>query len=150
MAEPPTLLLKVAQSVAVNWPLLTTLALGRFMTKALMVVVMLKLLPVVPVETLAIMLLTIRELLADKFLLASVVTRELAERVAILTLPRAVTWKKLAPDVEATAKIGRVWEELEAATNRVPPDGVEELIIKDLVVLSQRKLAVPVVVVAAL
>jgi len=87
--------------------------------------------------------------LEDRFLLASVVTRELAVKVAMLTLPRAVTWKKLAPVVEATVKMGRVWAEVEAAMVKVPPVGVEELMIKLLAALSQRKEAEPDVVEAA-
>ena len=83
-------------------------AVGRLMTKALVLVVMLKMLPAVPVETLLIMLLTIKLELEERLLLASVVTKELAVKVATLTLPTAVTWKKEAPLVEATAKTGRV------------------------------------------
>ena len=53
-AEPESLLLKVRKSVAKSWPLLVMLALGRLMTKELVLVVMLKILPAVPVETLEI------------------------------------------------------------------------------------------------
>ena len=61
-------------------------AKGRFMVREFVVVLMLKMLPVVPVETLLIMLLTtIPE--EDKFLLASVVTKLLAVKVAKLALP---------------------------------------------------------------
>src|SRR4051812_35481 len=63
--------------------------------------------------------------------------------VFIPTLPLVVTAKKEAPEVEAMAKIGIVWVEVEATRNKVPPLGVEELIIKDLTVLSQRKLEEP-------
>ena len=124
-------------------------AMGRLMTRELVEVVMLKILPAVPVETLEIMLLMTKVELEDRFLLASVVTRELAVKVAMLTLPRAVTWKKLAPVVEATVKMGRVWAEVEAAMVKVPPVGVEELMIKLLAALSQRKEAEPDVVEAA-
>jgi hypothetical protein len=55
--EPESLLLKVVQSAVVNCPLLATLAFGRFMTKALVVVVMLKPVPAVPVETLLMLLM---------------------------------------------------------------------------------------------
>ena len=88
------------------------LAVGRLMTKELVEVVMLKMLPAVPVETL-LMLLTVpkpkEEVAIDiKFLLASVKTRELVLKVAMLTLPRGETWKKEEPEVEATAKMGKV------------------------------------------
>jgi hypothetical protein len=124
--------------------------MGKLMTKLLVEVVMLKMLPAVPVETL-LMLLTVpkpkEEVAIDiKFLLASVKTRELVERVAMLTLPRGVIWKKLEPDVEATAKMGKTWEEVEATTYREAPAGVEVLIKRDLAVLSQRKEAEPAVV----
>ena len=49
---PESLLLKVNQSVPVSWPVLTLLAVGKLMTKLLVEVVMLKMLPAVPVETL--------------------------------------------------------------------------------------------------
>jgi hypothetical protein len=44
--------------------------------------------------------------------------------------------------------MGRVWEDEEATTKRDAPTGVEELMVKDLAVLSQRKLAEPAVVLA--
>jgi len=61
----------------------------------------------------------------------------------------AATLIKLCPEVEATTKMGKVWEEAEATTYRLAPAGVLVLIIKDLTVLSQRKLAEPALVVAA-
>ena len=94
------------------------LAMGRLMTRALVEVVMLKMLPALPVETLLMMLLMLR-LEEARFLLASVITRELAVRVAMLTLPKAETWKKEAPVVEATVKSGKVWTEVEATMVRV-------------------------------
>lgn len=54
---PDSLLLKLNQSVLDSWPVLVMLEIGRLMTKALVEVVMLKMLPAVPVETL-LMLLT--------------------------------------------------------------------------------------------
>ena len=60
--------------------------------------------------------------------------------------PLVATLRKEEPEVEATTKIGRVWEEVEATTKSVAPAGVLELMIKDLAVLSQRKLAEPAVV----
>ena len=115
------------------------LALGRLMTRELVLVVMLKLVPAVPVETLAIKLvgITFKDLM---LLEASVITTWEAEVEAMTTLPEGVTWKKEAPEVEATAKTGRVWAEVEATTKREAPAGVEELMIKLLAVLSQRKL----------
>jgi hypothetical protein len=59
------------------------------------------------------------------------------------------TDRKEEPVTEATWKIGRTWAEVEATTSKVAATGVEELIIKDLAVLSHRKLEVPAVVVAA-
>jgi hypothetical protein len=102
----------------------------------------------VVVETLVIMLFTIKLLLEARLWLASVTTKDEAERVATCTLPRGETWKKLEPDVEATAKMGKTWEEVEATTYRDAAAGVEELMVKDLAVLSQRKLALPAVVLA--
>jgi hypothetical protein len=61
-------------------------------------------------------------------------------------LPKAVTWKKEAPVVEETCKIGKVWAEVEATTSKVAEEGVEELMTWVLAVLSQRKLAEPAVV----
>ena len=84
------------------------------MTKALVVVVMLKLLPAVPVETLEMILLTIRLLLEDKFLLTSVTTREEAVSVGKLKLPWGVTVKMVAPEEEAMRKM--VWAVLVGAT----------------------------------
>ena len=49
--EPESLLLKVAQSAPVNWPVLLMEAKGRLMVKELVVVEMLKILPAVPVAT---------------------------------------------------------------------------------------------------
>jgi hypothetical protein len=89
-------------------------ALGRLMTSALVVVVMLKLLPTVPVETLLMMLLTVMLVLDCKFLLASVVTKELAVRVGKLKVPWGVMLKIVAPLEEATRKI--VWAVLVAAS----------------------------------
>ena len=45
-------MLKVPQSVLDNWPVLTMEAVGILITRALVEVVMLKMLPAVPVETL--------------------------------------------------------------------------------------------------
>ena len=84
-----------------------------------------------------------------KFLDASVNSTEEAVSVAMLTLPKALTWKKDAPVVDATTRIGKVCAEVDAAINKLPPVGVDELIIKDLAVLSQRKLVEPAVVDAA-
>ena len=96
------------------------LALGRLMTRELEVVEMLKLLPAVPVETLEISLTEPKPkeevAMEERFLLASAKTKEEAVRVEMLTLPNAVTWKKLAPVVEETCKIGSVWAEVEATT----------------------------------
>src|SRR5437660_67234 len=74
------------------------------MTKALLVVEMLKLLPAVPVETLAMTLLgtTFRDF---KLPLASTWTKVELVKVAIWTLPWAVTWKKEEPEEEARTKI---------------------------------------------
>ena len=60
--------------------------MGRFRTRELVEVVMLKILPAVPVETL-VMRLLINRLVVDRFLLASVTTKEEAVKVAMLTLP---------------------------------------------------------------
>ena len=54
---PDSLLLKVPQSVLDNWPVLAMEAVGILITRALVEVVMLKMLPKVPVEALAITLL---------------------------------------------------------------------------------------------
>lgn len=51
--------------------------------------------------------------------------------------------------MEATTKIGSVCADVEATTRKVALTGVEELMIKLLAVLSQRKFEEPVVVVAA-
>ena len=113
---PDSLLLKVPQSVAWSWPVLTREAKGRLRVRELLEVEMLKMLPAVPVETLPIILLTTIPELEERFLEASVTTREEAVRVETFTFPKGVTWKKEAPDVEATAKIGKVWAEVEATT----------------------------------
>ena len=55
----PTLLLNVKKSVACSWPVLLMEAKGRLITKALLEVEMLKMLPAVPVETFWIILLTL-------------------------------------------------------------------------------------------
>ena len=57
MPETATLLLKLNQSVLSSWPELLMEALGRLVTKALVVVLMLKLLPAVPVLTLLMLLM---------------------------------------------------------------------------------------------
>jgi len=54
---PEFLLLKVNQSAEESWPVVVMLAVGMLITKALVEVVMLKMLPAVLVETL-LMLLT--------------------------------------------------------------------------------------------
>ena len=84
-------MLKVPQSALDNWPVLTMEAVGILITRALVEVVMLKMLPKVPVETFWMMLLTVIAVLLWRFLEASVVTRELAVKVAMLMLPKAVT-----------------------------------------------------------
>jgi hypothetical protein len=86
---------------------------GRFMVRELVVVEMLKMLPAVPVETVAMMLARGKEA-TERFLLASVTTREEAVRVAMFMLPRGVMAKKEDPLVEATVKIGRVCRPEEA------------------------------------
>ena len=63
LKEPESLLLKVNQSADDSWPVLVILAVGRLTTKALVEVVMLKMLPAVPVETLLIILLTVMPVL---------------------------------------------------------------------------------------
>jgi len=64
--------------------------------------------------------------------------------------PVVATEKRLAPEVEAILKMGTAWLALEATTYRLAPaPGVVVLISKALAVLSQRKLAEPAVVVAA-
>jgi hypothetical protein len=140
-------LLKVKKSAASSWPALTMEALGRLITKALVEVVMLKALPVVPVETLAMMLVgtTFKDLM---LLAASVIKTWEAEVEAMMTLPEGVIWKKLLPEVEAAKKTGRVWEEEEAVRAKVAA-GVELLRVKVCWVLCQRKLAEPEVVEAA-
>ena len=67
------------------------LAVGMFITSALVEVVMLKMLPAVPVETFWMILSTVMAVLLWRFLLASVVTKLLAVNVAMLMLPKAVT-----------------------------------------------------------
>ena len=79
---------------------------------------------------------------------ASVINTWEAEVEAMTTLPEGVTWKKATPEVEATWKTGKVWEELEAVKERVAA-GVELLIVKVCWVLCHRKLADPAVVEAA-
>ena len=83
----PSLLLKVVQSVPDNCPVVRKLAVGMLMTKALVVVVMLKMLPAVPVLTLLMMLATVMLVLDCKFLEASVVTKVLPVKVARLKVP---------------------------------------------------------------
>ena len=64
--------------------------------------------------------------------------------------PVVATEKRLAPLVEAILKMGTAWLALEATTYRLAPaPGVVVLISKALAVLSQRKLAEPAEVVAA-
>ena len=94
------------------------LALGRLMTKALVEVVMLKMLPAVPVETLAIILFkTMAE--EARFLLTSVTTREETLKVARLRLPAAVTESKTAWLEEATWKTSKVGEVEVPSTTKV-------------------------------
>jgi len=95
-----TALIKLAGRVRLNWLLLME-ALNR--------------LPEVEVLT-EVTMLPMVKLEEDKFLLASVTTKEEAERVAMLMLPAGVIWKKEDPEVEATAKIGKLWEPEEATT----------------------------------
>jgi len=83
------------------------LAVGKLMVKLLVVVEMLKILPAVPVETLAMMLLMFK-LEEAKFLLPSVMTKLLGVKVAMLTLPKAVTWNMEVELLEATLKGFRV------------------------------------------
>ena len=81
--------------------MLTDEAIGKLIIRELVEVLMLKILPAVPVETLEIKLLIF---IFDeaKFLLASVTTRLLAVKVAMLTLPMEEICKKLEPEEEAT------------------------------------------------
>src|SRR6185295_6784483 len=127
------------------------LALGRLMTRELVEVVMLKLLPAVPVETLLMLLAEPKPkaevAMEERFLLASAKTKLLAVRVEILTLPRVETEKKEAPEVEAMVKTGQVWAELEAWTTKEAV-GVEEFMPWAWVVLIQTKLAELAVVLA--
>ncbi len=109
--EPDSLLLKVKKSAEANWPVLRMEAWGRLITRALVLVVMLKMLPKVPVATLEIMLLTTMLVLDCRFLEASVVTRELAVRVAMLILLPLVICKARMPVEEAIlnkSRLGRV------------------------------------------
>ena len=78
-------------------------AKGRLSVRLLVVVLRLKMLPAVPVETVAMMLLS-GKAETERFLLASVTTREEAVKVAMLTLPLAVTWKSEEPEEELTLK----------------------------------------------
>ena len=84
-----------------------------------------------------------------RFLLASPATREEAVKVAIFMFPPQETLNRLAPEVEAARKTGRVKLEDEATTSKAAPAGVEVLIKSDLAVLSHKKLEEPAVVVAA-
>ena len=110
-------------------------AVGRFSTKALVEVVMLKILPAVPVETLAIMLLTgIAEEL--RFLEASVTTREEAVKVAILMLLALVTCRARMPVEEATLNKSRPgWVEvpctIKVAEAVVVPIRIEPLFLTE-------------------
>ena len=109
-------MLKLKKSAAKSWPLLLMLALGRLMTRELVEVVMLKLLPAVPVETL-LMLLTEPKpkeevAMEERFLLASAKTKLLAVKVGMLMLPRAVT-ERIALPVEEL-RFNRLMEALEA------------------------------------
>jgi hypothetical protein len=76
---------------------------GRVRDRALVLMEALKRLPEVVVETEVTMLARDR-LEEDRFLLESVTTREEAVRVAMLTLPAEVIWKRLAVEEEATVK----------------------------------------------
>lgn len=66
-----------------------------------------------------------------------------------VVVPAAETLRKLAPVVEATTKMGKAWVVVEATTSKLAPAGVEELMVKLLAVLSQRKLEEEEVVVGA-
>lgn len=91
--------------------MLATEAVGMFITRALVVVEMLKMLPEVEVETLLIMLATVMLVLDWRFLEASVVTKEEAVRVAMLMLLLLVICRAKIPVEDATrnkSKAGRV------------------------------------------
>jgi hypothetical protein len=92
---------------AVVVEMLLMMLVGRLMTKALVVVEMLKTSPAVVVETLAMMLVgtTFKDLM---LLEASVIRIWEAEVEAMMTLPEGVTWKKDRPEVEDIWKIGNV------------------------------------------
>src|SRR5207249_590365 len=105
------------KSAACNCPVLLMVEKGRLMTRELVVVEMLKMLPAVPVLTFWITLLMLM-LEEAKFLEASVTTKELAVKVAMLTLFKLVICKA-TPEVEATAKMGRLGLEEVPWTARV-------------------------------
>jgi len=105
-------LLKVNQSAEDSWPVVVMLAVGMLITRLLVEVVMLKILPAVPVETL-LMLLTEPKpkeevAMEERFLLASAKTSELAVKVEMLMLPRAETWNNVEPVEEETVNKGNV------------------------------------------
>ena len=98
------------------------LAIGRFITSELVLVVMLKMLPAVPVETL-LMLLTEPKpkeevAMEERFLLESAKTKEEAVRVEMLRLPRLSMLTKLAPLPFWKEAMAAVWVEV-ALTTRV-------------------------------
>jgi hypothetical protein len=89
--------------------------MGKLIAKLLVVVLMLKMFPVVPVETVVIMLLTVR-LEEVKFLLASVATRVEAVKVATFRLPRESMLTKLVPLPDWKEAMAEVWEEVALTT----------------------------------
>ena len=109
--KPLFLLLKTSQSEEPKEPVAVMEATGMLIMSELVEVEILKMLPAVPVETFWMMLLTVM-LEEDRFLEASVTTKEEAERVAMLRLPKAVTLRMLAP-VEVV-RLKRLMEALEA------------------------------------
>ena len=110
-AVPLSLLLNTNQSEEPKEPVAVMEATGMLITRELVLVVMLKMLPAVPVETFWMMLATVM-LEEERFFEASVTTRELADKVAMLMLPRAVTVSIPVPVEDAKDK--RLTVELEA------------------------------------
>jgi hypothetical protein len=111
VAAPLILLLKVNQSAAESSPVLVMLAVGRFKVRELVVVEMLKMFPAVPVEMfwLRRMLFRAKEEVF-KLWLASVVTKELAVRVAMFKLPRGEMVKRFEPVPLSNWARLEVWE----------------------------------------
>ena len=80
----------------------------------------------------------------NRFPDAVLLTGRADDREERVVEPLVATDRKEAPEVEATTKIGRVWEEEEAWTTKEPL-GVVEFMPKDWGVLSQIKLLLPAV-----